>query len=526
MKKIINLVRCEFIKNYTLKNIILMIVILLISVVSLVEINHFLYYSYDTSGDSIDYLEKEYKRYEEKEDLTYRDEFEKYDLGLRIKYKKMELEYNNFSGWHSSVISKLTKIQKEAFVINQILNSNFDIYFADIGNSSLEFYDEYTGLIHSVYFDDTKVLEDELEKIEKQKKVLENLLVENKYYKYLEFDISNLEYNEQELKFYKLLIEQKIEDDKDYRVLNFKQYCDIPSSNDYLSLEDFYNYDLGYSYSSYEGYVRMQKSLGNEYERKTAILKYAIENNKKHDLTFSERFDSITRYDKYITSKISTNLILCMSVVVMIILILTSSGIVSSEHSKGTDKLLLTSPVKRWKVLFSKFIYLIMHSYVIFGLALILIALYSGMKYGFNDLFTSKLFYQNGNVIEVNYFLYLLKDIFKCSIPIIAFISIMLCLSTISLSTSLTIGLSMIISIVSLFMWHIIIKLKAVFLAFIPITYFSYGFVILNPNYETYIEALSYADVGYDMCLVVSLVTIFVFYFIANLIYVKRDIKN
>ncbi|WP_042463815.1 ABC transporter permease [Neobacillus dielmonensis] len=60
-----------------------------------------------------------------------------------------------------------------------------------------------------------------------------------------------------------------------------------------------------------------------------------------------------------------------------------ASDLVSSEHSMGTVKLLLTRPVKRWKVLMSKYITLCLAISLIVAIAGILSFLISGVVFGY-----------------------------------------------------------------------------------------------------------------------------------------------
>lgn len=69
-----------------------------------------------------------------------------------------------------------------------------------------------------------------------------------------------------------------------------------------------------------------------------------------------------------------------------LMVMLLSSDIVSSEYSQGTIKLLLTRPVKRWRVLLSKYIALILSvSFIIFMYGLISY-LISGLVFGYKGL--------------------------------------------------------------------------------------------------------------------------------------------
>ncbi len=60
-----------------------------------------------------------------------------------------------------------------------------------------------------------------------------------------------------------------------------------------------------------------------------------------------------------------------------------ASDLVSSEHSQGSIKLLLTRPVRRWKVLLSKYITLIYAISLIVAMAGILSYLISGLVFGY-----------------------------------------------------------------------------------------------------------------------------------------------
>lgn len=60
-----------------------------------------------------------------------------------------------------------------------------------------------------------------------------------------------------------------------------------------------------------------------------------------------------------------------------------ASDIVSSERSTGTIKMLLTRPIRRWKVLLSKWIVLMMFTGIIVLLTALLSYLISGLVFGY-----------------------------------------------------------------------------------------------------------------------------------------------
>lgn len=525
--KIINLIKCEFLKNYTLKNIIIILLVLLIATIVLVEFKEMFYteQKYDVLSNNY-YYEEICNRYNQNEDLSYKEEFELFSAQKMLEINKILASLENVTqySWQYNILVDKHNIEQDLFVINQIKENINDSYFYNIYSSNLEYYDEYEAIIHSLYSSDINELNLKKEEKEKLKDRYDSLIEENKYYRYLEYHLENCDEPLDRLKYYQILIDNKAEDEKDYRAVNLYQYINMYFYSDdmIVSREEFNrDYNLLSLYRNYEGYVRYNKKLISNYNKNLEVIRYSLEHNIKHDIDFSN--DSGIAV-KYITTKIAVNQVLDLSIVVIILLVLTSGGIFSKEHSSGTEKILLTSPVKRWKVLFSKFVYLILHSYIIWLVGLVLIIIYSGIKYGFNDLFTSKLIFENGNVVEVNYLFYLLKNIVIANIPIIAFISILLFLSVITLSTSFTVGISMILAIISPLSWYIIYTFNLRFLAYTVIPYFDIS-LILN-NFQYYLYTLKLVNVNSSLGIMISLITIFILYLISNIIYVKRDIKN
>lgn len=528
--KIINLIRCEFLKNYTLKNIVLTMLILLISVFGITFITEMFYadQSYNTVGEA-DYHQRLLDSLKQKEELSYKDEFLIFQCNSIIEMlEKMNTIENIFQrNWQYEIFFDRLEVKENIFVLKQIKENINDEYFFNIYNSSLTYYEEYEGLIRTNYSSDVGELDNKILENEKLLSEYDLLIEENKYYKYLEFVVSHEDMWEERLNAYKKVIDLKVESQSDFMALNLHQFVNMfyQSRDSIVSETEFNNnFDLLMSYPNYDGYVRYNEKLVSLYEEKQAIIKYALDNNLKHDLEFDSYMDGIDVGQKYISSKVVVNQVLNLSIVVIVVVILTSGGIVSKEHSCGTEKILLTSPVKRWKVLLSKFIYLVLHSYIVWLIALVLLMLYAGIKYGFSDLFTPKLIFENGSVIEVNYLLYLLKNILVCSIPVIAFISIMLFLSTVTLSTSLTVGISMIVAIISPISWYLICNFKLTFLAYTAVPYFDLGLII--NNFEACVNSLQLIDVSVSLGVIISIITIVVLYIITNLVYVKRDIKN
>lgn len=72
-----------------------------------------------------------------------------------------------------------------------------------------------------------------------------------------------------------------------------------------------------------------------------------------------------------------------VSLFLPLLVVILAADLVSSEHSGGTIKLLLTRPVRRWKVLLSKYIALILGISLVVAITAVLSYLLSGVIFGY-----------------------------------------------------------------------------------------------------------------------------------------------
>lgn len=516
--KILDLIKSEFIKNYTFKKITLLVVVLIVSIIGIVSVaENQLSENASYIESQLDYFEDDYKYYKRsplqdnlKDEwchLYYQENIEMYRFFLNDKnYQNI-----NASSWQLNVAQNILLVDDLNFWVDKYLENkkynfvNNDRYYL------IDLYDNYIK-----QFDDMKKTEllELKEKLKKYKTNLENLLSENKFYQYVEFWIeqknadnksplilnSNLSYLDQEE--LNNILKYEIADENDYRVKNMYQKSNL----------------MTYSYNS-DYVINIENHKTKEY---WAILDYSIQNNKQHDIMYGGI--NVPVKSKYIHTKTIVNLILPFAIIIMILVIITSGDVVSKEHSSGTEKLLLTSSNKRWKIHFSKFAYIILNTYIIWFSAFLLLCIYAGIRFGFEDLLTPKLIYQSCKVIEVNYLLYTMKQILYCSIPVISLVSIVFMLSTITLNTTITIGVSMILVMISPFLWHFIQLLNLKILAYTPIPYLMFSQVI-NLS-EGYLKTLDICNLSVSYGIIISIVTIGICYSISHYVYTKRDIKN
>ena len=524
--KFINLIRSEFIKNYSIKKLILIILTMLISVLVLSE--GFLFLddrSVQISGkDAIETINNRYQQLLAIEDKSLDDEYELYYFRVELETYKYIYENEISDDWRLDLLvsirekvleNKVIEIYREhpeQININTICNSSSMVDYRPRG-----FYSNAEFLCES---DDVDALEKENNKIIDD---YEKLLKENKYYLYLSYQNANglnesMSSNEKELA--QVIIDEKIEDAKDFRVLNYLQYSE-PRKCDLLD-------DVMVTFETEEDKEEYIKDCykiekNDKRKEKSAIILYSSKHDIPHDISYTE-WRGPNRHYTYTTSKHLTNKVFHLSLVVIILVAITSSGIISGEHNKGTIKNLISSPVKRWKILLSKFIYLILHMYIIWLIGLIIMYFYAGFRLGFNDLLLPKLVYTGGSVVEVNYFLYLLMQMFVSSIPVIACLSILLFLSAITLNTAVTASITSILGIMPPILFYICSNFGIKSLTYLPVMYFDSG--LIYDAGEWYIRIIDQFDFSLGKGIIISLITIVVLYVMTNIVYIKRDIKN
>ena len=150
-----------------------------------------------------------------------------------------------------------------------------------------------------------------------------------------------------------------------------------------------YNYnDKSLSYQE----KRAKQEALEEYE----TSKYIIENRQDVKNYSSVRGVLLNMFDEY-------------SIFLVIFVVMIAGGMVSSEMEKGTIKMLLVKPYKRWKILLAKYIVSLMMILFIFVVTMLMQILIGGIIFGFDSLSIPAVVYNfNTNSLETyNLFKYL-----------------------------------------------------------------------------------------------------------------------
>lgn len=129
-----------------------------------------------------------------------------------------------------------------------------------------------------------------------------------------------------------------------------------------------------------------------------------------------------------------------MMSLVTLLAVIVAAGIVASEFSQGTIKMLLTRPVKRWKILTSKYITVLLFAVLLTVILLVSTALAGLLFFGFGE--GTYLVWNGSQVAESSFWLEALKlaALKFSSVWMISTFAFML--GTVFRSSSLAIGLS------------------------------------------------------------------------------------
>lgn len=131
-----------------------------------------------------------------------------------------------------------------------------------------------------------------------------------------------------------------------------------------------------------------------------------------------------------------------IKIVGMLIIVITG-GALANEFSSGTIKFLLINPVKRWKILLSKYIMSITFGYIIIFTMYILSILLSMLFFGTDMISAEYISYIDGKIVVTNGFFELFKTYMLSSINVVVMATLAFSISSLVRSASLAIGISL-----------------------------------------------------------------------------------
>ncbi len=166
-----------------------------------------------------------------------------------------------------------------------------------------------------------------------------------------------------------------------------------------------------------------------KYLKETVMVsRYALEHN----------YDT-EKQTLWSTVMFSSNLITLLSIFTIVI----AADIVAGEFAGGTIKLLLIRPVRRWKILLSKYLSTLL--FAIFGLVLMLVSamIIGAVAYGVDGFSIPFLAVKDGAVVERSMFLQSLVNYGYECVSLVMMVTFAFMISSAFRSSSMAIGLSL-----------------------------------------------------------------------------------
>ena len=411
------------------------------------------------------------------------------------------------TSFKNTLYDEYTSVKLSIIVLDKLINNE------KINTKNI---DEWFMLNTTDYINYTKEeLIKQKQVLEKQALELKNTIDKNDYTWYLKRQIqmmSNDSENDKKIiNLLKELINLNITDENDFRAKEANKIIDYYNQKEHVLTEQEYNKQNNKKLS-YETYVKITKEKNKEIDNNILKSYYAIRNNYEYSNNAKTTLNEII--DNNIT-------------VISIIIVVIAGGIVANEFQKGTIRLLVIRPSKRWKLLLSKFLAVISLT-IIFGLITYIMSFITcSISFGFRELLTNDLSVIGTQVVKTSYIASSISSLFIQLIPIIFIALGAFFLSTITNSTALSVGLSIFVLMGSSLAMMILLMLKFPFLDLTFLPYLSFNqFVPINKI--TLLDNYMMYQIYYTLpkALLVLGIWGIILYTISNVVFTKKDIKN
>lgn len=181
--------------------------------------------------------------------------------------------------------------------------------------------------------------------------------------------------------------------------------------------------------ASLENFGNTNSNLRQFYKREIAIKEYRL----KHDMAPPAGMHVWSFVDD---AKSFISFVGLFAIVI-------AAGIVSSEFSWGTVKLLLIMPIGRWKILLSKYLAVLVFGTGLLAVLFVFSLLVGLLLFGLPDHPAPHLVFTKGHVVERNIALQLIAEYLLSSIDILMVATMAFMISAVFRNSSLAIGISL-----------------------------------------------------------------------------------
>ncbi|MGL4739454.1 MAG: ABC transporter permease [Sarcina sp.] len=213
------------------------------------------------------------------------------------------------------------------------------------------------------------------------------------------------------------------------------------------------------------------------------------------------------------------------SIIVTLFIVIIAGGIVSSEFSRNTIKLLLVRPVSRFKVLLSKLLAIYIIGYVLLFLSLIIVLITSGCVFGFTDIGSPILKIIDGTVHTQPYIIYFILHILFYSISLLCAGALAFMLSTVTKSTAVSVAVTIILYIGLPIITAIMLAKSYFWFTLTPFVYFNIPAAIITKGMIDNPLFGSYAIIHMTSGAIEVLILAVIFMIISFIKFIKSDIR-
>ena len=414
--------------------------------------------------------------------------------------KKAISKKEKSSNFKERLYYEYTESKIKAITLKYLIN---DKNITNINNDEFDF---------SEYLTYTKEeLNTELNKVNKNINELEKVIESNDYTWYLKKCLNETSNKDKEMiNLYKELISLNIVNEDDFRAKEANKIIEYYNSKEVPMTKDEYiktNNDISYS-----KYVDLINKKNKELDNKISISYYAIKNNFNYSNSAKDTFNDLISYN---------------IVIISILITILAGGIVSNEFQKGTIRLLVIRPSKRWKILLSKFLcivsLIILFSLFTFTLSFIT----TGIAYGFSNLLINDLSIINNEVVKTSMLVNSLTSLGIQMIPLVFMGLLAFFLSTVINNTALSVGLSIFVIMGQNIATALLMVFGFKYIDYTFLPYLSFKQFIpsnkltLYSNFDIY--QIYYT---FTKALIVLGIYSIILYITSNLVFTKKDIKN
>ena len=175
------------------------------------------------------------------------------------------------------------------------------------------------------------------------------------------------------------------------------------------------------------------------YDEMIAMGMYRLENNLKVNVLENKDFLGTGEINFWTVFGQSSSLI----TVVGVLIIIVAGSSVANEFSQGTIKFLLINPVKRWKILVSKYVMCISMGFLMVLLLFVLSLLASMIFYGTDTLGSSCLELKNNEILIENGIAYVFKNYMYRSVEVLVMATLAFAISSVAKNSAMAIGISL-----------------------------------------------------------------------------------